>query len=79
MAKMYPLSEAKGRLSQVVRDSDDDDVLLMKHGTPAAVVMSFGRWDALMEQIEDLKDRLSVHENDGVTVDFEKLMVELGH
>lgn len=78
MAKMIPLSEAKGRLSEVVRDSEDTDVLLMKHSTPAAVVMSFARHEALLEQIEDLMDRLSVHEREGVTVDFDKLKVELG-
>ena len=36
------------------------------------------RVDALLEEIEDLKDRLSVHEREGVTMDFGQLLVSLG-
>lgn len=78
MAKLVPLSEAKGHLSELVRDSDSDEVLLMRHGRPAAVMLSARRWDALQEELEDLRDRLSVAEREGVTVDFDKVMAELG-
>lgn len=78
MAQFIPISEAKPRLAEIVRDSDDEDVLLLRHGRPAAVVMSARRWDALNEEIEDLRDRLSIHERDGVTVDFDKVVAELG-
>jgi antitoxin StbD len=78
MAQFIPISEAKPRLAEIVRDSDDEDVLLLRHGRPAAVVMSARRWDALNEEIEDLRDRLSIHERDGVTVDFDKVVSELG-
>jgi antitoxin StbD len=78
MAKLVPLSEAKGHLSELVRDSDSDEVLLMRHGRPAAVMLSARRWDAVQEELEDLRDRLSVTERDGVVVDFEKVMAELG-
>jgi hypothetical protein len=33
----------KGILSELVRDSDSEDVLLMRHGRPAAVLMSVER------------------------------------
>lgn len=76
--RFVPVSEAKGRLSEIVRTAEDHDVTLMRHGRPAAVVISPGRLEALLEQLEDAEDRLSLHEREGVTVDFDKLMVELG-
>lgn len=72
---LVPITEAKGRLSEIVRESDNTEVLLMKHGTPMAVVMSARRYD---EMTEELEDRLAVHERDGVVMDFEKLTTELG-
>lgn len=73
-----PISEAKAKLSEVVAESDSHDVTLLKHGRPAAVVMSAARFEALLEKMEDMDDRLSVYERDGVTMDFEKLASELG-
>jgi prevent-host-death family protein len=78
MAEFVPISEAKARLSAIVRESDSEDVLLLRHGRPAAVVVSTRRYNALLEEIEDLKDRLSVHERDGVTVGLDKVIAELG-
>lgn len=78
MPELVPISEAKGRLSEIIRDSDSEDVLLMRHSTPAAVVISARRYDALLEEVEDLKDRLSVHEREGVTMSQEKVAAELG-
>lgn len=34
--------------------------------------------DALLEEIEDLRDRLSVHERTGDTIPADKLMTDLG-
>jgi hypothetical protein len=34
-------------------------------------MLSARRYDALLEEIADPKDRLSVHEHEGVTVDFD--------
>lgn len=42
----------------------------MRHGHPTAAVISARRYDALLEEMEDLRDRLSLAERDGVTVDF---------
>lgn len=78
MTQLVPISEAKGRLSEIVRDSDDEDVLLMRHGRPAAVVLSARRYEALLEEAEDLRDRLSVYEREGLAVDFDKALVSLG-
>lgn len=76
MSVFIPVSEAKGKLSEIVRDSDNEDVVLMRHGRPAAVVMSVDRHDAMMEAMEDLRDRLSVYESSGTAIDFEKFAFE---
>ncbi len=78
MQKIIPISEAKARLAEIVRDSDSHDVVLMKHGRPSAVVMSAARHGELLEQLEDLSDRLAVHEREGLTMDYDKLAAELG-
>ncbi|MGQ0631326.1 MAG: type II toxin-antitoxin system prevent-host-death family antitoxin [Sporichthyaceae bacterium] len=75
---LVPITEAKARLSEIVRESQDRNVLLMKHGRPGAVVISASRYDDLMERIEDMSDRLSVYEREGVTIGLDKLKAELG-
>ena len=50
----------------------------MRHGRPAAVLMSVRRHAALLEQLDELEDRLSVHEREGLTLDLDKAKVELG-
>ncbi len=78
MSTMIPISEAKGRLSELVRQSEDADVLLVRHGRPAAVLISAERYDELLEEIEELRDRLSIHEAEGVTVEWGRVKAELG-
>lgn len=60
------------------RAQTDEDVVLMNHSTPVAVLVAMDRYDALLDEIEDLKDRISVHEQTGVTIPADKLMAELG-
>ncbi len=78
MAEMIPVSEAKARLSELVRRSDETDVFLMRHGRVAGVIISSRRYDAMLEEAEDLRDRLSVYEAEGVTVSLDKLEADLG-
>lgn len=78
MEKFVPISEAKGRLAELVRESGDRDVLLMRHGRPAAVLMSYERHEALIEDLQDALDRLAVHERENVTISMDKLSAELG-
>jgi antitoxin StbD len=77
MSELVAISKARARLSELVRRSQDEDVVLMNHSTPAAVIVSVDRYEALLEDLEDLKDRLSIHER-GVTIPAEKLLIELG-
>ncbi len=36
-----PVTEAKARLNTLLRDAESDDVILMRHGRPAGVLVSF--------------------------------------
>jgi prevent-host-death family protein len=78
MSILVPISKARARLSELVRQSGDDDVVLLNHSTPAAVILSMDRYEAILEEVEDLKDRLSIHERTGVTISADKLAAELG-
>lgn len=78
MSQLVPVSEARASLSALIKKATEQDITLMNHGRPAAVLISAERYDALLEEIEDLKDRLSVHERDGVTVSLDHLVAELG-
>ncbi|WP_368834160.1 type II toxin-antitoxin system prevent-host-death family antitoxin [Mycobacterium intracellulare] len=76
MGVEVPIGEAQARLSELVRQSADDDVVLVDDSGPAAVVMSADRYDALLEDLEDLRDRLSVHERTGVTISADKFSLD---
>jgi antitoxin StbD len=52
----------------------------MKHGSPAAVLISARRHAELMDQLDDVEDRLAVYESEGdVTIAWERLRTELGN
>jgi prevent-host-death family protein len=78
MPEMIPVSEAKARLSELIRRSDETDVFLLRHGRVAGVVISSRRYDAMLEEAEDLRDRLSIYEAEGVTMSLDKLEADLG-
>lgn len=76
--EMYPVTEAKAKLSEIVERAEDTDVFLLRHGRPTAVVMSARRHEMMLEELEDLRDRLSVHEAEGLPMSLDKLKAELG-
>jgi prevent-host-death family protein len=78
MSNLVPISEARARLSQLVREASEREVVLMNHGRPAAILISVEQYESLLEETDDLRDRLSVHEREHVTMPFEKFMAELG-
>jgi len=61
--KIIPVSEAKARLTELVRESGAEDIVLLRYGKPAAVLMSTDRFDSLMERLEDLEDSLAIAEH----------------
>ncbi len=78
MSNLVPISEARAQLSKLVRRAADEDVVLMNHGRPAGILISPQRYDSLLDELEDLRDRLSVHDREGVAMPLSKLAVELG-
>lgn len=82
MEHMVPISEAKARLAELVRDSQDVDVYLLRHGRPVSILMGADRYAALLEELEDLADRISVYESrdsdPDLRVPVEKVAIELG-
>lgn len=77
--RMVPISEARANLSALIKRAADGDLFLMNHGKPAAVLMSPDHYQALLDELDDLQDRLAVWENaDAPAVPFEQLLAELG-
>lgn len=79
---LIPISEAKGRLAEVVREAQDEDVVLLRHGRPAAVVIGVERLEALIEELEDARDRLALEEAkntpDDMFIPLDKIKAEFG-
>jgi antitoxin StbD len=78
MSVLVPITNARAHLSELVRKANDEDVVVLNHSRPAAVLISASRYEALLDEVEDLRDRLSVHEREGVTIRADKLVAELG-
>ncbi|MEZ0357795.1 type II toxin-antitoxin system Phd/YefM family antitoxin [Mycobacterium sp. SA01] len=76
--RMVPVSEARANLSALIKRAADGDLFLMNHGRPAAVLMSPEHYQSLLEELDDLQDRLAVWENaDAPAVPFEHVLAEL--
>ncbi len=78
MSKLISIDEARTRLRKLVRDADDHHIVLMNNCRPAAILISPQRYSALVDEIEDLRDRLSVHEREHATILFSALVTGLG-
>ncbi|WHU46245.1 type II toxin-antitoxin system Phd/YefM family antitoxin [Gordonia sp. L191] len=75
----YSIREAKAKLSELIRDAEDEPTVISNHGKPAAIMLSPERYDGLLDEIEDLRDRLAVYESrDEPTMSFDKMLAELG-
>jgi antitoxin StbD len=68
MAEFASITDAKAKLPELVRRAAEEDVVLLRHSHPAAVLMSVARHAALMEHLDDLEDRLAVYESEGEPV-----------
>lgn len=52
----FPVSDARQRLAEIIELAQTEAVILERYGSPAAVVISYARYDQLMEALEDLED-----------------------
>lgn len=50
------ISTARKKMAEVIELARTEAVILEKHGTPTAVVISFERYDQLMDALETLAD-----------------------
>jgi prevent-host-death family protein len=55
---MTPLTEARNRLSEIVEDvtSTGTEFVISRHGRPAAVVLGYDEYEALLETLNVLSD-----------------------
>ena len=55
---MTPLTEARNRLSEIIDEviSTGSDLVISKHGRPAAVVIGYDDYEALLETLNILSD-----------------------
>ncbi|HLF99637.1 MAG TPA: type II toxin-antitoxin system prevent-host-death family antitoxin [Acidimicrobiia bacterium] len=82
LENLISITEAKAKIFEVVRDAQDRDVLLTRHGRPVAIVVGATRYLELMETMADLEDRLAAYESEAsepdLRIPLEKVEAELG-
>ncbi|MFI5778719.1 type II toxin-antitoxin system Phd/YefM family antitoxin [Nocardia sp. NPDC051570] len=75
---MVSVSEARKSLSTHLGVAQaGQDVIILTNSKPEGVLMSFERYEALLDRIEDLEDRLSIVDRDGDTVPFAEAIGDL--
>jgi antitoxin YefM len=54
MAKFQTITEAKAHLNEIVDALDDstEEVVLTRHGKPAAILMGWNAWGGLLETLD---------------------------
>lgn len=60
--KLVAVSEAKARLTGLVKDAKNEDVALLRYGHPEAFLLSADRYEELIERLDDVEDSLAVAE-----------------
>lgn len=72
------ISEARARFAALIERASRHDVVIMNHGRPAAVLMSPEHYRSLLDELDDLQDRLTVWENaEAPAMSFDQLKAEL--
>jgi len=81
MNRTVPLTEAKITLHELLRELGDGEVVLTRHGRPAAVLVDYDDWVSIHETLAEYEDRVAFLETrlgDEPTIDWEKLKAEAG-
>lgn len=60
MDRIVPISEARANLTDLITETADHPVYLLRHGKPVAVLLDAEKYDRLIEHIEDLEDTIAV-------------------
>lgn len=76
------VTEARSKLPDVIRQSEEHPVILIRNSRPEAVVFSYRRYEDLLDRLEDMEDRLAVFESmqeeDHRKIPYDKVRSELG-
>lgn len=65
------ITEAKANLSHYIDESATHDIIILRHSTPVAILISAERYNDLAERLEYLEDSLAAVEGlDDETVPF---------
>ncbi len=79
--QIMPISDLRRKTSEVlntVRETGDA-VYITQHGRPAAVLVDYERYEQLLENLEDLTDRLSLKSASAEpTRPYSEFMAEMG-
>lgn len=80
--RLVPVTEARAKLNELLTEVvPETEVVLLRHGRPAGILIAPDRYDALIERIEDLEDANSILEarlNPGDRIPLEKVGDKLG-
>lgn len=60
MDRVVQISEARAQLGDLVVEAAEREVYILKHGRPAAVLLSVEVFERLQDRMEDLEDEVSV-------------------
>jgi prevent-host-death family protein len=78
--KIMPISDLRRQTSQILRvlKEEGDVVYITQHGRPAAVLVDYEQYEALLAQLEDLTDLASLDAAaDEPERDYEAFLTEL--
>lgn len=77
------LTDVRVRLHELIRDLEERNVLLLRHGKPVGVMVGYEAYNALLERVEELEDQVAVYEAEredpGLNVPWRTVKAESGH
>jgi prevent-host-death family protein len=62
--EIIPISDIRQRQNEILRTLASGPVVLTQHGKAAAVMIDPAQWNSFMEELEDLRDLLTVYRQD---------------
>lgn len=60
--ELVNLTDARVKFSEMIRDASGRVQLILRWGKPVAAVLSYDQYREMLEQIEDLEDRIAIFE-----------------
>ena len=78
--KIMPVSDLRRQAGRVIRTVQEEDVVyITQHGRPAAVLVDYEQYEALLAQLEDLSDMADLEAAAGESArDYESFLAEMG-